>query len=90
MEVENHGRAHEWANNALMLDTPCGQVSGALLRGAVRAALFSVAARASEGLGLVRRAIMEMAEAVRRDPGDSDWVTELVRLKEQIGGDGDL
>ena len=83
LKIENHSRAHEWTNSALALHIPYGQVSGARSRGAIRAALYCVAAQASEGLGLIRRAVEKMAEAVRHDPGNSKLASELVRLKEK-------
>ena len=84
LKIENHSRAHEWINSALALHIPYGHVSGARSRGAIRAALYCVAAQASEGLGLVRRAVEEMTDAVRHDPGNSKMATELVRLKEKM------
>ena len=59
-------------------------MSGARSSGAIRAALYCVAAQASEGLGLVRRAVEEMAEAVRHDSGNTKLALELVRLKEKV------
>lgn len=91
LKTENHSRAHEWITRALAQISPYGRVARSPPRGAAMANLYSIAAQASEGLGLVERAVDELEEAVRHDPGDSKLATELVRLKTMMQSrDGDL
>lgn len=91
LKLENHSQAYEWIKNALMNTWPCHQGAGDRPRVAAYASIYSIAAQASEGLGLVKRAVEEMKEAVRHDPGDSKLATELLRLERKIqSGDGDL
>ena len=84
LRLKNHTRAHQWISLALAQINPFGQLHGAPPSGAKCASIYSIAAQASEGLGLVQRAVDEMKEAVRHDPGDSNLITELVRLKRKM------
>lgn len=88
---QNHSRAHQWISLALEQIEPYRQLAGTPPGGAGYARICSIAARASEGLGLVERAVEDMKEAVWHDPGDSELTTELVRLCSKMpGGNGPL
>ncbi len=84
LRLKKHTRAHQWISLALAQINPFGQLDGARPCGAEGARIYSIAAQASEGLGVVGRAVDEMKEAVRHDPGDSKLTTELVRLERKI------
>ena len=85
LESKNYSRAHEWAKCGLLLISPFSEEMELFAR------FESLAARASEELGLVERAAEEMTEAVCYDPEDSTLAAELARLKLKIqSGDGDL
>lgn len=91
LKTENHSRAHEWITWALWEIGHYGRVAGDPPGGAEAANLYSIAAQASEGLGLVGRAVEELNEAVWHDPEDLELTTELVRLKTKVqSGDGEL
>lgn len=91
LRLKNHTRAHQWISLALAHFNHYGQLHGAPPGGAEGARIYAIAAQASEGLRIVGRAIDEMKEAVRHDPGDSNLTTEFVRLERKMqGGDEDL
>ncbi len=53
--------------------------------------IHSTAAQASEGLGMVERAVRELREAVRYQPQDPILAMELLHLEGKVqGGGGDL
>lgn len=83
LKRKSHSRAHKWIHLALAQINPFRRVAGARPGGAGCAIMYSIAAAASEGLGLVERATEEMKEAVRHDPGDSKLTTELDRLEKK-------
>ena len=84
LEIGSHSRAHEWIARALEEINLFG-LFRACPGGAADAKTYSIAAQASEGLGLVERAFEEMKKAVWHDPGDSRLAIELVRLERNTG-----
>ncbi len=84
LKTGSHSRAHEWITRALKHINIIGLLR-ACPGGAADAKIYSIAAQASEGLGLVNRAFEEMKKAVWHDPGDSRLATELVRLERNTG-----
>lgn len=82
LKLKNYSRAHDWTIPNLV------QIHGYRQRGAACASIYSIAAQASEGLGLIERAVGEMNEAVWHDPRDSKLATELVRLKRKTQSGG--
>ena len=91
LKIESHERAHRLISSHLRDIKSHDQEPGARPGGPGVASIYSVAAQASEGLGLVEQAVEEMKEAVEHDPADPEWATELVRLKWKAqNGGGDL
>lgn len=85
LESKNYSRAHKWAKSGLLLINPFSEEMKLFAR------FESLAAQASEALGLLGRAAEEMADAVCYDPEDSKMAAELARLKLKIqSGHGDL
>ena len=85
VKLQDFLRAHQWISYALKRIHPDEQMS------VENANIYSIAAQASEGLGMVERAIEEMREAVHHQPQDSRLAMELLRLEGKMqGGDGDL
>lgn len=90
LKLDNHSRAHEWISLTMALITPYPPIprnrprAAAYIGGATYASVYSLAAQASEGLGLVGRAVEEMRAAVWHDPGGSKLAAELVRLERKM------
>ena len=86
VELQNYRLAHEWIGWALYETTdPDDQISEESTN------VYSIAAQASEGLGMVKRAVEEMRKAVRHQPLNPRLPMELSRLEGKMqDGDGDL
>lgn len=85
VELQNYLLAHERIGWALNETDPDDQIP------VESANVYSIAAQASEGMGMVERAVREMRKAVRYQPQNPRLVLELLRLEGKMqGGDEDL
>ena len=85
LKIQRNLRAQEWITCAVQQISPNDPISVA------NANVYSIAAQASERLGMVGRAVEEMKEAVRQHPQDPRLAMELSRLQGKMqGGDMDL